>query len=101
MATLLSVTTTTAVTGTHINVNVKTPMWFSTYLAGAGALTATVVYQGTNDPTIANSWQTFGTSVLSVTTNGVDSFQFTPPPFVRAALSTATGTLATLVTSVG
>ena len=86
--------------------NGVSPLSFQASIAGTGALTATVVIEGTNEPAVAASnYLEIGTITLSGTTSDSDGFVATDVPWnaVRARIPAAgiTGTAATVNVYVG
>lgn len=76
-----------------------TPMSFQAVVAGTGAVTATVVIEGTNQaPTQSPTYLTIGTITLSGTTTASDGFVAQNPAWnaIRARLSAVSGTGATV-----
>jgi len=69
---------------------------FQAIVAGTGAVTATVLIQGTNDPTTAAGtneyWVTLGTLTLSGTTFATDGVAVTAPwRWVRTSVTAISG----------
>lgn len=69
---------------------------YQAVVTGTGAVTATVLIQGSLDATI-HGWITIGTITLSGTTTATDAFVTnTSWPFIRGNVSAVTGTGATI-----
>ena len=74
------------------------PIYFAATEAGTGAVTATVIIEASNDPTVTTSWLTLGTITLSGTTTAQDGFSYAGKPAnVRARLSAISGTGAAVI----
>lgn len=84
---------TTTVTGTSRELN--TPYaTFQANVVGSGAVTATVVCEGSNDDSF---YSTLGTISLAGTTSASDGFTITAPwAYVRARVTAISGTSATV-----
>lgn len=75
---------------------------FNAYVAGTGAVTATVLIEATNDKTVSGSWFTLATITLSGTTTASDGFATLADwPFVRARSTAVSGTGAAITVTVG
>lgn len=75
---------------------------FQAYLAGTGAVTATVLIQCTNTNDTSASWMTLATITLSGTTTAVDGYATIANwPNVRAKCTAISGTNATVTVTMG
>jgi hypothetical protein len=95
---LLKDATTTA-TGLPLVSTGVSPISFQASVAGTGAVTATVIIEGTNEKAVAaSSFLTIGTITLSGTTSDSDGFVASAAPWdvVRARCTAISGTNATL-----
>ena len=85
--------------GAAVAVNVRTPLNFMVTLAGTNTVTATTIFEGTNNPTVAASWSPIATATSSGVTTAVDvGVSLIPWPWVRARISaiSATSAIATM-----
>ena len=93
---ILPSSTATATGGAFVPRNA--PIFFTATEAGTGAVTATVIIEASNDPTVTTSWLTLGTITLSGTTTAQDGFSYAGlPANVRPRLSTISGTGAAVI----
>lgn len=96
--TLLS--TAVAATGDTFPMNVNGPARFEASLAGTNTVTATVIIEGTNTPTVSTSWLTENTLTLSGTTTAHDGFSSASVyPFIRGRVSVMSATSAIVTAS--
>ena len=100
MATSNILTSATATSTGHPQVtNGTSPLSFQATVAGTGAVTATIIIEGTNEKAVASSnYLAIGTITLSGTTSHSDGFVASAVPWnaVRARCTAISGTSATL-----
>lgn len=102
MATVITLLTSSGATatGAAVTVNVQTPVRFQATLAGTNTVTATVLIDGTNDPSVTTSWLLDQTITLSGTTTAQDGVRVASSwPYVRSRISAISATSAVVTMS--